>query len=357
MHAATWWIDRWRKSTAYTDMTLAEQGAYRNLLDELWLREGALPDDDRILGRISGDPVEWPRVREKVLSRFRKTPEGWVNDTQAEVLLVARNRANAASDRGRNAAAVRWADNSPGKSPGNLMLEHVPKDMHEVYPPVSGLHEKMISLAVSPGAPGDGKNGSNEISLLELNEISLSVVESWGRAADWVREHHPRGRRWATHRTLPQKARGPLCEHVRRLGREEFLAQFSKLLRWAVHQPFWTELRYDGHASDSWVPTIISILAADKWDERVDVAAAATENHRTLVEEADAEDERDRKANEELAKILAAEREKIDRADKAAGGSVNLRFATDEPIDDPELISVTEAAEELIRSRKNGAAS
>ena len=43
MRAAWWWIDRWRKSTAYTDMTAEEQGVYRNLLDELWLRDGVLP--------------------------------------------------------------------------------------------------------------------------------------------------------------------------------------------------------------------------------------------------------------------------------------------------------------------------
>jgi uncharacterized protein YdaU (DUF1376 family) len=126
MHAATWWIDRWRKSTAYTDMTLAEQGAYRNLLDELWLREGPLPDDDRILGRISGDPVEWPRVREKVLSRFRKTPAGWVNDTQAEVLLVARNRANtSAAEIEQQALAMdKITDALAGQKPQRIV--HVP---------------------------------------------------------------------------------------------------------------------------------------------------------------------------------------------------------------------------------------
>jgi hypothetical protein len=42
MRAAWWWVDRWRKSTAYTDMTAEQQGVYRNLLDELWLRGGVL---------------------------------------------------------------------------------------------------------------------------------------------------------------------------------------------------------------------------------------------------------------------------------------------------------------------------
>jgi uncharacterized protein YdaU (DUF1376 family) len=86
MRAAWWWIDRWRKSTAYTDMTLAEQGAYRNLLDELWLRGGVLPADERILAKVSGDALEWPNVREKVISRFELKADGYHNQTHDEVM-------------------------------------------------------------------------------------------------------------------------------------------------------------------------------------------------------------------------------------------------------------------------------
>ena len=75
--AGWWWVDRWRKSTAYTDMSLAAQGAYRNLLDELWLRDGVLPNEERILAKISGDAVEWPSVRDAVMARFYLTAEGW----------------------------------------------------------------------------------------------------------------------------------------------------------------------------------------------------------------------------------------------------------------------------------------
>jgi hypothetical protein len=65
-----WWIDRWRKSTAYTDMTLQEQGAYRNLIDELKLRDGLIPFVERTLARASGGETEWPAVREAVLRKF-----------------------------------------------------------------------------------------------------------------------------------------------------------------------------------------------------------------------------------------------------------------------------------------------
>jgi uncharacterized protein YdaU (DUF1376 family) len=55
MRAAWWWLDRWRKSSAYRDLTPEQKGMYRDLLDEVWLREGGvIPDDDRVLGLIVG---------------------------------------------------------------------------------------------------------------------------------------------------------------------------------------------------------------------------------------------------------------------------------------------------------------
>ena len=101
MKAAWWWIDRWRKSTAYTDMTCEERGAYRELLDELWLRNGVIPADDRILARIVGDAEAWKRVREVVLRRFRLTPEGYRNDTHDEVSTYPKRQ----SEKGRSRAA------------------------------------------------------------------------------------------------------------------------------------------------------------------------------------------------------------------------------------------------------------
>jgi uncharacterized protein YdaU (DUF1376 family) len=76
---ALWHIDRWRTSSAFTDMTLEEQGAYRNLIDELWLRGGVLPDDDRVLGRLCGDSSAWARVSHAVMAKFERTKDGWKN--------------------------------------------------------------------------------------------------------------------------------------------------------------------------------------------------------------------------------------------------------------------------------------
>jgi uncharacterized protein YdaU (DUF1376 family) len=87
-----WWIDRWRTSAAFREMTLEEQGAYRNLLDEAQLCGGVLPNDERILSRACGDATRWPVVRDRVLAKFTLTPSGWHNETLTAVLQESRLR-------------------------------------------------------------------------------------------------------------------------------------------------------------------------------------------------------------------------------------------------------------------------
>jgi uncharacterized protein YdaU (DUF1376 family) len=88
-----WWIDRWRMSAAFRSMTLEEQGAYRNLLDEAHLGGGVLPNDERLLARACGDAKRWPAVRKRVLAKFTLTPEGWRNTTLDAVLRESEARA------------------------------------------------------------------------------------------------------------------------------------------------------------------------------------------------------------------------------------------------------------------------
>src|SRR6185295_9660334 len=125
--ALWWWIDRWRKSTAYTDMTLEQQGAYRNLLDEANLRGGAIPNDERILAKACGDAVRWRHLRAGVLSRFELREDGWHNVTLDDVIRESKRRAekqsryrnkksNATSNGGGN------SDGSPDPSPVQVEL-------------------------------------------------------------------------------------------------------------------------------------------------------------------------------------------------------------------------------------------
>jgi uncharacterized protein YdaU (DUF1376 family) len=124
MRAAWWWIDRWRKSTAYTDMTAEQQGVYRNLLDELWLRDGALPKDERILAKIGGDFDAWPRVRQVVLARFVEINGHLRNETHDEVAKGTKDFRASQAEKGRKGAAARWHKvdgpaNGPAISPAN----------------------------------------------------------------------------------------------------------------------------------------------------------------------------------------------------------------------------------------------
>ncbi len=112
--ALFWWIDRWRKSSAYMDMTLEEQGAYRNLLDEAHLRGGPLPNDPRILAKACGDALAWPRVQINVMARFELRPDGWHNATLDSILHESLRRARKqANYRARNKAGIGHG-NEPG---------------------------------------------------------------------------------------------------------------------------------------------------------------------------------------------------------------------------------------------------
>jgi uncharacterized protein YdaU (DUF1376 family) len=120
MNALWWWIDRWRKSTAYTDMTLEQQGAYRNLLDEAWLRGGALPGalsrDHRVLAKACGDPRRWPHLKNVLLKRFVVGPDGcWHNETLDKILKESTRRA----DKQRAYRTRKNGGNESGNKAGN----------------------------------------------------------------------------------------------------------------------------------------------------------------------------------------------------------------------------------------------
>lgn len=120
MRAAWWWIDRWRRSTARTDMNLAERGAYRELLDECWLREGVIPDDEEVLIRICAcTPEEWARIRGKVLARFKKCPGGLHNETADEVMRESNRRADKQKTYRSRKRAGNTAGNARGNATGN----------------------------------------------------------------------------------------------------------------------------------------------------------------------------------------------------------------------------------------------
>jgi uncharacterized protein YdaU (DUF1376 family) len=119
-----WWIDRWRTSAAFREMTLEEQGAYRNLLDEASLNGGVLSRDERVLAKACGDATRWPEVRPNVLKKFYLTPEGWRNPALDGVLHETQRRqakqaAYRAGHGGRGNATGNDRGNAAGNARGN----------------------------------------------------------------------------------------------------------------------------------------------------------------------------------------------------------------------------------------------
>jgi uncharacterized protein YdaU (DUF1376 family) len=91
--AYLFWTDRWRSSSAYIDMTLEEQGAYRNLIDECCLRDGGIPNNQDVLARASGDPMRWPKVKSAVMKHFRLMDGLWRSPTLDSVMEHHRRHA------------------------------------------------------------------------------------------------------------------------------------------------------------------------------------------------------------------------------------------------------------------------
>jgi uncharacterized protein YdaU (DUF1376 family) len=120
LNGLMWWINRWRKSSAYVAMNVEQQGAYRNLLDEATLRGGRLPNDEETLARACGDPRVWKRVRSKVLQWFTLGPDGWRNDTLDEVLRETHVRLT--KERTRRLQARQHVADKRAKSAGDQDL-------------------------------------------------------------------------------------------------------------------------------------------------------------------------------------------------------------------------------------------
>lgn len=157
MRALWWWIDRWRKSTAYTDMTLEQQGAYRNLLDEACLRGGPLPNDDGILAKACGDPRRWNKVRAAVLKHFTLYPDGWRNTTLDAVLKRSEEIRHDRAESGRAGAKQRWQTHSKrdGKPDGKPIATAMANPMAPDPDPIvvsSQTPQKTRTVDVSPEA-------------------------------------------------------------------------------------------------------------------------------------------------------------------------------------------------------------
>lgn len=130
-------------------MSLAEQGAYRNLLDEVVLREGGIIPEES-LAKASGDAVLWPRLAKTVLRWMRKTEGGWTNDTALEV----KEKSEQVSEKQRLRVAARWKRKRRRDTAVPTAVIHKPiPDLY--HPDPSPDQDKRPDTYTPPTPPGE----------------------------------------------------------------------------------------------------------------------------------------------------------------------------------------------------------
>lgn len=103
-----WHIQKYRRAT--THLGLAEDGAYRRLIDEYMMTRAPLPDNDAALARIVGvSKEEWCAVAAAVRPFFEASNGKLINETCEEELNAQACQAHATSTKNRAAANSRWA--------------------------------------------------------------------------------------------------------------------------------------------------------------------------------------------------------------------------------------------------------
>jgi len=117
-----WHVTRWRNSPRVLQMSLAAQGAYRNLLDAAWQQGGRLPNLPAVLWKyaLAQSPEEFATVSAPVLAMFTVSECGnWLsNETLmeecADRITFADELSRKRSEAGKKGSTARWA--SDGKS-------------------------------------------------------------------------------------------------------------------------------------------------------------------------------------------------------------------------------------------------
>src|SRR6478609_1946819 len=122
-----WHVTRWRNSPRVLQMSLAAQGAYRNLLDAAWQQGGRLPNLPAVLWKyaLAQSAEEFAAVSAPVLAMFTVSECGnWLsNETLmeecADRLTFADELSRKRSEAGKKGSAARWS--ADGKTYGKTV--------------------------------------------------------------------------------------------------------------------------------------------------------------------------------------------------------------------------------------------
>lgn len=141
-----WYPTRFKRKTYR--LSLAEDGAYRRLIDEYMTTGAPLPDDDRALARILGvSPEEWGAVAPNVRSFFRPRDGVLKHKTCDEELAFQSAKKERFSARGKKAAFAKYSN--PNYMRPSRML--VPATVHNIA-------KSLPSEYVAEGSAEEEKN-------------------------------------------------------------------------------------------------------------------------------------------------------------------------------------------------------
>ena len=113
-----WYYDDFRRDTLH--LSLAEDGAYRRMIDEYMRNQGPIPDDDRVIARLLGiSHEEWSTVAKTVRSFFRSA-DGKLHHKRCDIEIAEQSqRITSVSKQRKTAAKARWKNKkqlTPGRT-------------------------------------------------------------------------------------------------------------------------------------------------------------------------------------------------------------------------------------------------
>ena len=167
----------WLASSSVRRMTLAERGAYIDLLAYAW-QDGGFPDDDAEIARmLQVSTSVWRKLARRVRPRFEVQDGRLINArlecVRAEQAAYRERRANA----GRSGAAKRWRNSGPDDD-GNTTTEPLIEESTAIDLPSSlpsSRHGPAIDLPMAKHSPA---SASASASASERSQIRTGGVIS-----------------------------------------------------------------------------------------------------------------------------------------------------------------------------------
>jgi hypothetical protein len=213
-----WWLDWWNSNPAYTDLSLAERGAFRSLTEQLWVRGGYIPNDPDVIADAVRKPSEWARLdRAKVLALFVRTPHGLTEPFTLKTYWESVLRAKAQADYRARAKGKRanQVDNARDNEGANAESNRVANETHNHWgnTRVNILHSRDLDLDYKGGAKPSSSVAHQAQIMPDDDDGTPRPTTDPSEAGEYAR------RTLELYRSLPGVA-----PSKRRLARDEHLA-------------------------------------------------------------------------------------------------------------------------------------